>query len=273
MNIFSLTQRWSPVAALDDDGEPGRPHFQVIMNEVTGERVAGHMSALRFSPQRLIRWAAAQLPEVEAELWLDRSELLIPFTRAFPEFTVKLQPSAPHLNGYFQHLEELFRDDQTADDYSLVDLFGDRNALRFYKAAWEYLDQDLYQIPESARLEYRDPRGQRYSLEFSSQDEPGFMLSDPQGNLCLGVSFDNPAFVAARDLELLDRQHFDFGTAFYPWLLFSHLPGGLTRDWFETLIWLFEAIPNFAQAGGICVSGPKGCCLDWCKTDLDQVAS
>jgi hypothetical protein len=268
--IFSLTQRWSPIAALDDDGEPERAHFQVIVNELTGERVAAHMSSLRFSTQRLILWAAAHLPEVEAELWLDKPQLLEPFTRAFPEFLVKLEPHPRCLTDYFCQLEQQCREFQTADDYSLLEMFGERTALRFYRAAWEYLESELFGIPEAGRLEYRNPQGNRYPIEFSSENEPGFRLCDLDGNLYLGVSFDNPAFVAAADLELLDQQHFDFGTGFYPWILFSTLPGGLTKDWLEALIWIFEAIPTFAEVGGICTLDGHGRELDWCKADWER---
>ncbi|MFN8607455.1 MAG: hypothetical protein U0931_07985 [Vulcanimicrobiota bacterium] len=272
MNIFSLTQRWSPVAALDEDGEPERPHFQVIINELSGQRVAANISSLRFSAQRLVLWAAAHLPETEAELWVEKAELLAPFTRAFPEFQVKLDPAARHLNNYFRQLEEQCREFQTADDYSLVEMFGERLALRFYQAAWGYLEKDLYAIPEAGRLEYRDPFGRRYTLEFSGEGEPGFMLCDPEGNLCLGVSFDTPAFVAAADLEMLDRQRLDFGSSFYPWILFSTLPGGLTRPWLEALIWLFESIPVFAEVGGLCVCGPDRASLDWYRADRTGLA-
>ena len=56
-NTYSLSQRWSPATSLDEENRLCRPHFQVIMNETSGDLVAVNVSLHRLSPSRLADWA------------------------------------------------------------------------------------------------------------------------------------------------------------------------------------------------------------------------
>ena len=244
--IYSLSQRWSPATSLDEDNQLCRPHFQVIMNETTGDLVAVNVSRHRFCQRRLVQWALDQPLVSQGELWVDKSEWLPAMTDAFPTLEVKLGPKAPYMQTYFEHLERSSQDRLTADDYCLLDLFGERTALRFYKAAWNYMEDHPLRVPVPAQeLEYSDRRGVIYKLGYDPDGHPGLTLVLHDNTPLIGVAFDTPAFVAARDLELLDRNKLNFGPTDYPWIFFRPLPHGLTRPWLEELTWLLESLPDF----------------------------
>lgn len=251
-NVYSLSQRWSPATSLDEENQLCRPHFQVIMNETTGDLVAVNVSRHRYCSRRLVHWAIDQPLVTESELWLDKAEWLPAMTEAFSDLEVKLGPKAPHMQAYFETLERSSQDRQTSDDYCLVDLFGERSALRFYKAAWNYLEDHPLRMPLPAQeLEYSDRRGVIYKLAYDPDGRPGLAVVLDDASPLIGLAFDTPAFVAARDLELLERNKLYFGPADYPWILFRQLPHGLTRPWLEELTWLLESLPDFiSKASG-----------------------
>ena len=250
-NTYSLSQRWSPATSLDEENRLCRPHFQVIMNETSGDLVAVNVSLHRLSPSRLADWALDQPLVTEGEIWVDKPESLPALTRAFPDLEVKLGPKAPYMQAYFENLERSSQDRLTADDYSLVDLFGERNALRFYKAAWAYLEDHPLRLPLPAQdLEYCDRRGVVYKLAYDPAGHPGLALLGYDESPIIGLGFNTPAFVAAADLELVERNKLHFGPDHYPWILFSALPQGLTLQWLEELIWLLESLPDFVSKTG-----------------------
>ena len=250
-NIYSLSQRWSPATSLDEHNRLCRPHFQVIMNETSGDLVAVNVTLHRLGPARLADWALDQPLVTEGEIWLDKQESLAAMTRAFPDLEVKLGPKAHHMQAYFENLEQSSRDRLTADDYCLVDLFGERAALRFYKAAWSYLEDHPLRLPlPASELEFSNRRGVTYKLAYDPEAQPGLALLGCSDEPIIAVAFDTPAFVAAADLELMERNKLHFGPDDYPWIMFRALPQGLTLKWLEELTWLLESLPDFVSKTG-----------------------
>lgn len=250
-NIYSLSQRWSPATSLDEENRLCRPHFQVIMNETSGDLVAVNVSRHRFGAVSLADWALEQPLPGYGELWVDKPEWLPILSRAFPSLEVSLGPKAPWMESYFQNLEETSRERLTSDDYCLVDLCGERAALRFYTAAWNYLEDHPLRVPLPVHnLEYSDRRGVTYKLVYDAGGKPGLAFLGSDELPTVGVGFDTPAFLAATDLELLERNKLLFGPDDYPWILFRALPQGLTRKWVEELTWLLESLPDFVNKTG-----------------------
>lgn len=247
--IYSLTQRWSPFAGLDDDGKPGRPHLQVLVNETTGERLVLNMTEQPVHVTDLASWLAAQIPPEPCELWLDKPTWVYVFQLLYPEHEVKYKARPPHLHGYFQEIIEKTRENKDSDDYCLVDLFGEEAALRFYRSAWTYMGLDpLRGASPLLKIDFRNDRGARYEVTSDPDDEPGFILNDLEGNFCLGLGYATPAFVDAVDLELLESNRIDFFAQEYPWIL-TRQPEGLTRKSLEDLIWLLDHLPKCIRKG------------------------
>lgn len=245
-NIYSLTQRWSPFAGHDERGNPGRPHLQVIMNESTGEKIAANMTDDPVHVMDLAAWAAGLLPKKRGELWLEKLDWLPFFSLLFPNYLVKFSAEPPHLHRFFQEIEEKTRDHRSADDYCLLELFGNEVALQFYRSAWDYLGADSLRSAHFEAIEFHKDRGNAYEVFFDPQGEPGFALKDLQGNFCLGMSYGTPAFVDAADLELLEKARLDFFADEYPWIL-TRQPEGLTGDSLDDLIWLLQNLPKFVR--------------------------
>ena len=249
--IYSLTQRWSPFAGLDEEGKPGRPHLQVLINETTGERLVSNMTEQPVHVTDLASWLAGQIPPDPCELWVDKPTWVYVFQLLYPEHAVKFEARPPHLHRYFQEIEEKTEQHKSADDYSLVELFGEATALRFYRAAREYMRPRPQNATSSGlRLDFRRELGPRYEVSFDPQGEPGFALKDKEGNFCLGVGYDTPAFVDAVDLELLESERIDFFAQEYPWILIRQ-PEGLTRESLDDLTWLLHNLPKCVRKNSV----------------------
>ncbi|MBN9414685.1 MAG: hypothetical protein J0I12_04560 [Candidatus Eremiobacteraeota bacterium] len=245
--IYSLTQRWSPFAGDDEEGKPGRPHLQVLINETTGERLVSNMTEQPVHVTNLASWLAGQIPPDPCELWLDKPEWVYVFQLLYPEHEVKFEAQPPHLHRYFQEIEEKTEQHKTSDDYCLVRLFGEEAALRFYRSAWEYMKK-LPTISPCLTLDFRKGLRSRYEVSFDPQGEPGFILKDEDGNFCLGLGYDTPAFVDHADLELLESASIHFFAEEYPWMLIRS-PEGLTRETLDDAVWLLENLAESVRKG------------------------
>mgnify|MGYP001029233284 CR=1 FL=1 len=265
--VYSLTQRWAPVATQEVGQEEVRVHLLALFEENSGECLAKEMTEVALQPLELASWALEKLPSAlpkETQILLDDPNLLGPLAVYLRDFEVVLAPRAEYRDQFFAGLLEQLQYFQNAADYCLLESFGEADTLRFFKTAREYLQAAPWRLfGRQTFLEFRDAEAKEqvvgvYCLEadeligFCFLDAKEYRACREQGSLpdpIWGLEYGNVAYVGGADLDLLDRKGLAFPPDQYPWILVQSLPDGLTRGLFEELLWLLQRIPQIARSG------------------------
>ena len=251
MKTYSLTQRWSPALA-GREGRVFRPHLVVVVDESEGNCPAVEMVEDALRPAALARWLADKIGKTQPGiLWVDDPTLVGPMSMFFPKLQVSLQENAPRLNEFLAGLLEQMPPEQKPE-LSLVQQFGPRQALPFYGAARDfYAAKPWERIPNSEMLSFSDQRGRDWNVVVlgSEGQEFGFYVVDEHGGppTC-GVVLHEPAYLAATDLDLIDRAGLVYPSGEYPWIVTQYLQQPLDEGWLGDLSWLLDAMGQLQES-------------------------
>lgn len=249
-----MTQRWAPVLVGEGEGTTMRPHLLALMDEQLGDCLGTELVPRALRPAALARWVAEKIDKtLEGELWVDHPALVGPMTMYFPKLKISLKPKSRHLDQFLSSFTLKFQSKDTKH-YCLVEEFGEAAAQQFYGKAWEfYAAQPWDRIDPEEKLLFRDAQGTDWGLNLlgSAGEEFGFYLAPQPGDppYC-GVLLHQPAFLAAADLDLIDRAGLVYASDEYPWILTQNC--SLNRQLVEDLTWLLEAL---SQLSGVAVEG------------------
>lgn len=250
VKTYSLTQRWSPALA-GREGRVFRPHLVALVDESEGLCPAVEMIENALRPAALARWLAEKIGKTQtAQLWVDDVNLVGPMSMYFPKLAVSWQANPPQMAEFLAGLTGQIPSEQKLE-FSLVDHFGHDQALPFYGAARDfYAAKPWERIPNDEVLGFSDARGQDWSIVVlgSQGQEFGFYLLDEVGGPpTLGVLLHEPAYLAAPDLDLIDRAGLVYPSGEYPWILTEYLQQPLDRDWLAELSWLLDALAQLQE--------------------------
>lgn len=251
VKTYSLTQRWSPALA-GREGRVFRPHLVVVVDESEGSCPAVEMVEDALRPAALARWLADKIGKTRPGiLWVDEPALVGPMSMYFPHLKVSWQENAPRLNEFLTGLLAQMPPEQKPE-LSLVQQFGPDQALPFYGAARDfYAAKPWESIPSSEMLSFHDRRGRDWSVVVlgSEGQEFGFYVVDEHGTppTC-GVVLHEPAYLAAADLDLIDRAGLVYPSGEYPWILTEYLQQPLDQEWLAELSWLLDALGQLQES-------------------------
>lgn len=248
---YSLTQRWSPALA-GRDGRAFRPHLVALVDESEGLCPAVEMVENALRPAALARWLAEKIGKTAtARLWVDDANLVGPMSMYFPKLTVSWSAEPPQLVKFLAGLAEQIPSDQNRE-FSLVDHFGADQALPFYGAARDfYAAKPWERISNDEMLSFRAADGKLWTIVVlgSQSQEFGFYLLDEDGGPpSLGVLLHEPAYLAASDLNLIDRAGLVYPSGAYPWILTEYLQQPLDQEGLADLSWLLDALPQLQES-------------------------
>lgn len=250
VKTYSLTQRWSP-ALVGRDGRGFRPHLVAVVDESEGLCPAVEMVENAMRPAALARWLAEKIGKTQAaHLWVDDPNLVGPMSMYFPKLTVSWSADSPQMAKFLAGLAGQIPPEQNLE-FSLVEHFGHDQALPFFGAARDfYASKPWERIANDEMLSYRDTEGKLWSIVVlgSEAQEFGFYLVDEVGGLpTLGVLLHEPAYLAAPDLDLIDRAGLIYPSGEYPWILTEYLQEPLNRKWLADLSWLLDALAQLQE--------------------------
>lgn len=248
VKTYSLTQRWSP-ALVGREGRAFRPHLVAVVDEGEGVCPAVEMVENALRPAALARWLADKIGKTQPGiLWVDDANLVGPMSMYFPKLTVSWCENPPHMREF---LAGLAAEMNLEPEFSLVENFGAGQALPFYGAARDfYAAKPWERIPSSEMLTFQDLRGRDWSVVVlgSEGQEFGFYLVDENGTppTC-GVLLNEPGYLAAPDLDLIDRAGLVYPSGEYPWILTEYLQQPLDQHWLAELNWLLDALAQLEE--------------------------
>jgi hypothetical protein len=252
VKTYSLTQRWSPALA-GREGRVFRPHLVALVDESEGTCPAVEMVENALRPAALARWLADKIGKTQpGNLLVDDANLVGPMSMYFPKLSVSWCDNPPGMTRFLAGLLEQLPPDRELE-FSLVDHFGPSRALPFYGAARDfYAAKPWERVPNSELLTFTNARGHWNVVVLGSEgQEFGFYVVDENGlpPTC-GVLLHEPAYLAAPDLDLIDRAGLVYPSGEYPWILTQYLPDPLDEHWLTELSWLLDALAQL-QAGAL----------------------
>ncbi|MBX3170430.1 MAG: hypothetical protein KF760_23695 [Candidatus Eremiobacteraeota bacterium] len=230
MKTYSLTQRWSPGLA-GREGRVFRPHLVALVDESDGHGPLVELVENALRPAALARWLADRIGKTQAaRLWVDDANLVGPMSMYFPKLAVSWCARPPQMTEFLAGL--------AGREFSLVDHFGADQALPFYGAARDfYAAKPWERLPKEEALAFRDAGGGDWSVVVF---EFGFYVVDQD----LGVRLHEPVYLAASDLDLIDRAGLVYPSGEYPWLYLSR---PLDEEWLANLSWLLGALAQLQE--------------------------
>lgn len=252
MKTFSFTQRWSP-ALVAHEGKTLRPHLVAVVDEIQGVCAGVEMVQNALRPAALARWLAERIGKDQTGLlWVEDAALVGPLSMYFPQLKVSCNPQAPQLNEFMNSLSERFGPQTDESEVSLVQLVGHEQALAFYAAAREfYLARPWERMTNEEVLPFQDAGGSQWDVVVlgSGGEEFGFYVVDQYGSPpTIGVLLHEPAYLAAADLDLVDRAGLVYPDSSYPWVMTQYLGQPLDRRWILELTWLLQSLSQLEQS-------------------------
>lgn len=245
VRTYSLTQRWSPALA-GREGQVFRPHLVAVVNEIEGTCGGVEVVENPMRPAALARWLAERIGKTEAaHLWVDDANLVGPMTMYFPKLTVSWCATPPQLSIFLAGLARELPNDR-APEQNLAQSCGEHRALIFYGAARDFFaTRPGERFTRDDRLCFRDSQKREWDVIAlgSEEAESGFYVFDQAGGppVC-GVTLHQPAFLAAVDLDLIDRSGLVYPGGEYPWILRPSPQVGPSSEWVSELTWLLNAL-------------------------------
>ncbi|MFN8607019.1 MAG: hypothetical protein U0931_05785 [Vulcanimicrobiota bacterium] len=252
MKTYSFTQRWSP-ALVGKEGKVFRPHLVAVVDESEGLCPGAEMVEKALRPAALARWLAEKIGKDQSgTLWVDDQALVGPMGMYFPNLQVLCQPDSPQMSDFLSGLTARFGPQAHENECSLLSLGGPELARAFYSAARDfYAARPWERIHNEEVLSFRDSGGRNWDVVVlgSGGEEFGFYVVDEYGSPpTIGVLLHEPAYLAAADLDLIDRAGLVYPALEYPWVLTHYLPGPLTADWVKELTWLLGQLSQLKDS-------------------------
>ncbi len=246
MKTYSFSQRWSP-ALVGKEGKAFRPHLVAVVDEVEGTCPGVEMVEKALRPAALARWLAERIGKDQSgQLWVDDSNLVGPLGMYFPRLKVSWKAEPPQMTEFLNGLSARFGPEEREGEICLLSLVGPDLARAFYGAARDFYAARPWQaIDNEEVLSFRDARGGDWDLVVlgSGGEEFGFYVVDKYGSPpTVGVVLHEPAYLAAPDLDLIDRAGLVYPAAEYPWILTQYLTEPLDRFWILELTWLMQCL-------------------------------
>lgn len=251
VKTYSLTQRWSPALA-GRDGRTFRPHLVVVVDESEGLCPAVEMVENALRPAALARWLAEKIGKTQAaRLWVDDANLVGPMSMYFPKLTVSWSAEPPQMSKFLASLAGQIPAEQNKE-FCLVEHFGHDQVVPFFGAARDfYAAKPWERISNEETLSFRDVGGKLWSIVVlgSEAQEFGFyVVDDCGGPPTVGVLLHEPAYLAAPDLDLIDRAGLIYPSGQYPWILTQYLQEPLDQEWMADLSWLLDALAQLQDS-------------------------
>ncbi|MBS2040939.1 hypothetical protein JST97_38490 [bacterium] len=251
MKTYSFTQRWSP-ALVAHEGRTVRPHLVAVVDEGEGVCPGVEMVENALRPAALARWLAAKIGKDQSgTLWVDDAALVGPLSMYFPKLKVSWKADPPKLNEFMQGFSAQVSSMKGEFECSLVALVGPEQALAFYTAAREfYAARPWERIQNEEVLPFRDLTQAHWDVIVlgSGGEEFGFYVVDQYGSPpTLGVMLHEPAYLAAADLDLIDRSGLVYPASEYPWVMTQFLAEPLSQAWVVELTWLLNSLSRLGD--------------------------
>lgn len=254
MKTYSFSQRWSP-ALVGKEGKAFRPHLVAVVDEVEGTCPGVEMVEKALRPAALARWLAEKIGKDQSgQLWVDDTNLVGPMTMYFPRLQVSWRAEPPQMTDFLSGLSARFGPEEGESEVSVLALVGPDEARAFYGAARDfYAARPWETIDNEEVLNFRDSRGGDWDVVVlgSGGEEFGFYVVDKYGSPpTIGVVLHEPPYLAAPDLDLIDRAGLVYPAGEYPWILTQYLTKPLDRIWILELTWLLNSLCRI-QGGNI----------------------